>query len=221
MADLYVNLKYGNLTQEQKQIADSKCLYDSVVNQPKWLKGKYPEADSIEMLTELQVVEEYMSKVSEADLKYSKQIDENLWGFYCAQLKAKSRDGLANQILRIIKAIAPAIMRLKDSNQRPRPYQVALYLDVTLHPHKTVSGNSPSWPSGHSCQARMLTLCLSEMYPDLHDDLIAIENMVHNSRLIMGVHYPSDLQAGADLADEMFDNEQLTTKLLQGVAGLI
>lgn len=221
MADLYVNLKYGNLTQEQKQVADSKCLYDSIANQPKWLKGKYPEADSIEMLRELQVLEEYMSKVSEADLKYSKQIDENLWGFYCTQLKAKNRDGLANQIRRIMRAIAPAIMRLKESNQRPRPFQVAMYLDVTLHPYDTVSGNSPSWPSGHSCQARMLTLCLSEMYPDLHDDLVAIENMVHNSRLIMGIHYPSDLQAGADLADEMFDNEPLTTKLLQGVAGLI
>ena len=221
MADLYVNLKYGNLTQEQKQIADSKCLYDSVVNQPKWLKGKYPETDSIEVLRELQVLQEYMSQASEADRNYSKQIDENLWGFYCAQLKAKNRDGLANQIRRIMRAIAPAIMRCKESNQRPRPFQVAMYLDVNLHPYNTISGNSPSWPSGHSCQARMLTLCLSEMYPDLHDELVGIENVVHNSRLIMGVHYQSDLQAGADLADEMFDNEQLTTKLLQGVAGLI
>ena len=221
MADLYVNLKYGNLTQEQKELADSRSLYDTVVNQPKWLDGKYPDADSVEMLNEINILMDYMSKVSESDLKYSRQIDENLWGFYCTQLQAKNREGLANQIRRIMSAVAPAIMRLKESNQRPRPYQVAMYLDVELHPYDTVSGNSPSWPSGHSCQARMLTLCLSEMYPDLQDKLTRIENMVHNSRLVMGIHYPSDLQAGADLADEMFEDEAVTTKLLQGVAGLI
>jgi acid phosphatase (class A) len=221
MADLYVNLKYGNLTQEQRQLALSKSLYDSVIDKPKWLNGKYPEADSVEMLNELHDIRDVMQKGSEADLKYSRQIDENLWAFYCNQLQAKNKEGLANQIRRIMAAIAPAIMRLKNSNQRPRPYQVAMYLDVDLHPHQTVSGNSPSWPSGHSCQARMLTLCLSEMYPELQEKLWSIENMVHNSRLIMGIHYPSDLQAGADLADEMFDNEQLTTKLLQGIAGLI
>jgi hypothetical protein len=221
MAELYVSLKYGNLTQEQHALATSKSLYDGVVAQPKWSKGSYPQADSVEMLDELNTVSQYMSRVSESDLRYSRRIDENLELFYCQELDAKRHKGLAVQIQRIMSAVAPVVMKVKAKNQRPRPYQVAMYIDVSLRPYKTFSGHSPSWPSGHSCQARMLTLCLGEMYPDLQNKLSELENMVHNSRLCLGIHYPSDLQAGADLADEMFDNEDITDKLLQGVAGYI
>ena len=63
----------------------------------------------------------------------------------------------------------------------------------------------------------MITLCLTEMYPKMKERLIELENIVHNSRLVMGIHYPSDLQAGADLANQMFEEQAITQRLLQGM----
>lgn len=219
MADLYVNLKYGNLSHEQNEAIKHKSLYDHVVNSPRWAMGKYPEADSVEMLKELNEIVDYQATMTAQDLSVCQLIDEDLAGFYVQELGADA--GMKKQIERIIDAINPAILKVKARNQRPRPYQVAMYLDVSLHPYESFSGHSPSWPSGHSCQARMLTLCLSEMYPDQNKQLLEIENVVHNSRILMGLHYSSDIQAGVNFATQMFEDEKVTSNLLQGVFGYI
>ena len=216
MADLYVQLKYGNPSVEQMELLEDKGVYDSLAGKAQWRSGRFPEADSIETLSELEQIREMMRKATTQEVDMSYAIDDNLAAWYCNQL-GRNGKRYAVQIQRVINACSPTIAKVKYANQRPRPFQVALYLDFKLFPHETFSGHSPAWPSGHSCQARMITLCLTEMYPKLKERLIELENIVHNSRLVMGIHYPSDLQAGADLANQMFEEQSITQRLLQGL----
>jgi acid phosphatase (class A) len=87
----------------------------------------------------------------------------------------------------------------KDYYNRPRPYAVDARIDPCLG-----RPESPSYPSGHSTDAMTLALVLSEMFPEHKDALIAQGKQIGDDRVLGGVHYPSDVDAGRILAKAIF-----------------
>ena len=95
------------------------------------------------------------------------------------------------------------VMCLKHHYRFPRPSQlcpaIVPMIDAPAH---------PSFPSGHSLQARLISRCLELARPDLPqakgllDDLA--ERIGHN-RIIAGLHYPKDHEAGLKAADAVFE----------------
>jgi acid phosphatase (class A) len=57
-----------------------------------------------------------------------------------------------------------------------------------------------SYPSGHSYDAWLIALILTMEHPDYRTEFMRIANRVSTSRMIAGVHFPSDLAAGKRLA---------------------
>lgn len=53
-----------------------------------------------------------------------------------------------------------------------------------------------SYPSGHSAFAACTAILLSEMVPEKRGELFARSAIFAESRIIAGVHYPSDVEAG-------------------------
>lgn len=83
---------------------------------------------------------------------------------------------------------------LKQGTLRPRPYQV--------HAH-IAAGSTPldrfSFPSGHTLHAVCFTLIASAYFPVLALPLGIMTLAVAASRMVLGLHYPSDVLAGAAL----------------------
>ncbi|MDA0225598.1 MAG: phosphatase PAP2 family protein [Proteobacteria bacterium] len=81
---------------------------------------------------------------------------------------------------------------LKRCTLRPRPYQV--------HP-RVVARAAPldhfSFPSGHTMHAVAFTLVCLAYYPALAWLLVPFTLLVAVSRVVLGLHYPSDVLAGA------------------------
>ena len=81
---------------------------------------------------------------------------------------------------------------LKSHLTRQRPY--LLHQDITL-------GTAPldvySFPSGHTLHAVAFTMVALAYYPHLAWLLIPFAALVAMSRVILGLHYPSDVLAGA------------------------
>jgi membrane-associated phospholipid phosphatase len=84
-------------------------------------------------------------------------------------------------------------MAIKYSVNRTRPY--LKYPDIT----KKSGGGSPSFPSGHTSIAFATATSLSLAYPKWYVIIpsFAWAGSVGYSRMHLGVHYPSDVLAGA------------------------
>lgn len=83
---------------------------------------------------------------------------------------------------------------LKAGTTRPRPYTVSQHIRLGTAPLDQFS-----FPSGHTLHAVGFTLVSCYQFPELGWLLIPFASLVAISRVVLGLHYPSDVLAGASL----------------------
>lgn len=81
---------------------------------------------------------------------------------------------------------------LKGKTLRPRPYEVRQDIYLTGKPLDKFS-----FPSGHTLHAVVFGLVALAYYPVLAVVIVPFILMVGLSRVVLGLHYPSDVLAGA------------------------
>jgi hypothetical protein len=106
----------------------------------------------------------------------------------------------------LLEEATDIIIKLKYKYNRPRPYQLAPMLGISLRFDIKDSAKSPSFPSGHALQGKLAANVLSLMFPELKDKFQKIGANVAYSRYIGAFHFPSDLEYGALLADWLMDH---------------
>lgn len=106
----------------------------------------------------------------------------------------------------LFKVINPLVLQLKKIWNRARPFQYAYYYDIDFHPLSTISGNSPSYPSGHTMQAETWALIMKSNYPELSERIDIIKDDINQSRMNMGVHFPSDIQFGKQIIEFLWSH---------------
>lgn len=87
----------------------------------------------------------------------------------------------------------PLIAKLKMKFQRPRPYQLAHAYRLKLFPYKSLTSDSPSYPSGHALQARTICYVLGNHIPEQFAFFEKLANDILYSRTYLGLHYQSDI----------------------------
>lgn len=85
---------------------------------------------------------------------------------------------------------------------RPRPF-VTEPAETCFPPEPWLAA-SGSYPSGHSALGWAWALVLSEMAPDRADEILARGLAYGESRMICGVHYASDVEAGRIVGSALF-----------------
>ena len=104
----------------------------------------------------------------------------------------------------ILKNTSPIILKLKYHYNRPRPQQLANEKGLDFHQQPLESSRTPSYPSGHSTQGRLLSNILSKKYPKHESEIKKLGNEIGTGRLVAKVHYPSDDIFGKELGDALY-----------------
>lgn len=83
---------------------------------------------------------------------------------------------------------------LKTKTVRPRPYQVHQVIVLGERPLDVFS-----FPSGHTLQAVLFTATLGSYFPQLLPIMLPFMALVALSRMVLGLHYPTDVLIGAGI----------------------
>lgn len=92
----------------------------------------------------------------------------------------------------------PAYVLLKRVIQRPRPADAHAALSAFITP-----SDKFSFPSGHTAAAFMVALVMTAFVPALAPLCYGLASAIGLSRVLLGVHFPSDIVAGAALGSLM------------------
>ena len=162
-----------------------------------------PENSSAETRNEIKWLQKYNDGVVNEDIVKKGDDIKAVYKEYCEDNKLKYPK---DYITELIKDSGKLIYQLKYKFNRPRPKQVAEFLEMDLPTTTLESMHTPSYPSGHSTQGIFIGKVLSKMYPNHEKKLMKIGKMVSHSRLMARAHYPSDSRFGEYLGELLFRN---------------
>lgn len=101
----------------------------------------------------------------------------------------------ATALMAIVGGVATlTYRRLKEGTRRPRPCEVQATLTISVAPLDRFS-----FPSGHTLHAAAFTVLACAIVPGLTPMLVPFAVLVALSRLVLGLHYPSDVLVGGGL----------------------
>lgn len=92
----------------------------------------------------------------------------------------------------------PIYWLLKNTCRRPRPYQRRLSFKAAI-----TASDQFSFPSGHTTAAFMFAGLAGAFMPTLAPLLLLWASLIGCSRVMLGVHYPTDIFAGALLGSSL------------------
>ncbi len=198
---------------EQKDIDSLK--YDKVKEKPTpLLKGEDwkninvpepPRNSSPEVKSELSMIKELGSNRTQKDINSIKEHD--MVATYAIRDYLEENDLLydTEDITKIVKTGAGVSRFYKNKFQRIRPWQLAeeLRMEINQMDFPSDSMQTPSYPSGHSLQSRLVAEYYIKKYPEHRKGLIAAAEECGQGRVKAGWHFPSDHDVGVLIATEI------------------
>jgi acid phosphatase (class A) len=109
-----------------------------------------------------------------------------------------------------IKAISPFMSRVshfgervanyfKGKYRRARPYD----FDPRVQPCVALPGGAKSYPSSHAAVSALDACVLGLIFPSYSRDFDDLGRTLGERRMVIGVHFPSDVEAGQSLAADI------------------
>jgi len=83
---------------------------------------------------------------------------------------------------------------LKKASHRKRPCEIEPHCWASILPP-----DKYSFPSGHSITAFSIAISIGLFYPELQASLLAVAFLIAGSRIILGMHFLSDVLAGSTI----------------------
>lgn len=204
---------YGNPNQNTKVLLSKKGLVDSLFEELK--NTDMPLNDSELTKEELNEVADGIllleDKENDYFLKRYKSYDRSLIQSLTTIFKQKGID-VEEVCTQIQNDINPLIAKLKVHFNRPRPYQLANYYKLKLFPFDSFSANTASYPSGHTLQASVMLNVIGSMHPTQYKYCRNIIDDIAESRINLGLHYPSDNDFALEVADKILKHKEFSKK---------
>jgi hypothetical protein len=164
-----------------------------LIPKPPSIHGRIEELDLIDY--------QYKNKFNPPELQNI--LDKNISYLFNQFLLYRGYSDSFKEIKNLVKSIKPIIKFHKKHFNQLRPLELSNIINKPFSSDSLETAESPSYPSGHTTQAYYVAHILSKKYPELAEDFYKIANMVAESRIDRGVHFPSDNVGGKILATKL------------------
>lgn len=138
------------------------------------------------------------AETSEKEL-YDKFIRENL-----------GIDVPTSFVTNIIDQIDPVTFYFKKYFDRARPEQFARRINIPFQTKSPTDAKHPAYPSGHALDSFVMEHVMSQLRPDMKNQISSFCKNMRESRLNLGLHYPSD-----NVMSKLIANEIINSGLLE------
>ena len=163
------------------------------------LENPIPEEAEIDKLIAI------CHSATEKDKEEYKKCDTDA-SYFIKEHLAKNDLQFDNSVIEYIEEqCVPIVRHYKNFFNRPRPYQVAAFHNKELRRFKTGTASTPSYPSGHTVQPLVVALHYSKKYPEHKNALLEGAKICGYGRVLAGLHYPTDYEAGVKLAQGLME----------------
>jgi hypothetical protein len=153
---------------------------------------------------QLRGVIEASDEREERFLEIIDQADEGVLKYWLAMLMIDAASAPATyQLIRVARRVGEVVvMCLKDHYREARPSQVCPAIVPLLGPPV-----HPTFPAGHALQSHLISTCLYQAgrARNQRHMLFHLSSRIAKNRVIAGLHYEADNDAGVIAADECFE----------------
>lgn len=149
--------------------------------------------DELLLLDSLPVIEDFIDTT------------DDIFPHFEKYFKNKDLEFPKEELKDILTGVLPIIYKLKYHYNRPRPQQLANAKQLEFHQEPLDSSKTPSYPSGHATQGRLIANILGNKYPEHKSEISKLGNEIGTGRLVAKVHYPSDDLFGKELGDSLYE----------------
>lgn len=204
---------YGNAPIEFKEIIENKKdpiriwfeqegLIDKIINEA-------PKNNSATTKKELNQLIKLTSVATSDDVTFARYVNEqnNLPTLFLDLLNSKEYEESREEYFRIDDQTDTILNFLKDTINRPRPYQLAKTYNIPLYPLIRTDAMTAAYPSGHALTGFVMSEYYARKYPKIAKQMRDLGAKIARSREVVGIHYPSDTKISRYICDVMFDND--------------
>ena len=161
-----------------------------------------PQDDSHVTRMELEELERIIQESKLPDTLINIADKEPLHLFYSVA-KKKGLDPLEDEARDWAEDWTKLSFEYKMKFKRRRPWEVKKEHDIDFVVNKSDTTESPSYPSGHAMMGYGVAEFYKDKYPLMADKWDNIADIIAHSRLQMGVHYPSDVEASKHIVSSL------------------
>lgn len=161
-----------------------------------------PANDSRKTKEEIEGMIDNINNLSDEQKSQYLNTDDDTSYYIKQYMSNEDLDWNSKDIEKITDSARHVGRHFKNKFMRPRPYQLADELGMNMKYFKTDTSESPSYPSNHALQARVVAQYYASIYPEHRSQLMQAAELSGQGRVDAGVHYPSDKMAGYQLADK-------------------
>lgn len=116
-----------------------------------------------------------------------------------ARFTAENYPLTAAALQRVRTPLGASVLQAKERFARARPFVADANVPTCITPNEQLRA-SGAYPSGHAAFGWAWGLVLAELDPTNADAILARAREYGDSRVVCGLHYPSDVEAGRTLA---------------------
>ena len=178
-----------------------------------WQNQYPPSNTSLETFNELKNLQSLQHQRDDATEDMITQ-DKDIIGSFTKYLDEHELEVDMERLKEVYEESGAIILSLKRFYSRPRPKKLAKSLGIELTEFQLKTSKTPSYPSGHAVQGRLLGKLIADEVPLEHRaNILDIAERIGYYRQVAGAHYDSDTVFGHRLADELYRTVKIPVEL--------